>query len=448
MKRPASVPAGVGGGTFAPRPYNSPVSVSTSSGPRILTRPEHPISRQDIESNALKVLYRLHNASFKGYLVGGAVRDLMLERRPKDFDVSTDARPQQIRRLFRNSRIIGRRFRLAHVYFREGIVEVSTFRRNPDPEAQNGAPGDHLITDDNVFGTPKEDAFRRDFTINALFYNIGDYSVIDYVGGIEDLEQRLIRAIGDPEIRFKEDPVRMLRACEIAGRLGFDIEEKTAAAASSCRREIERASPARMAEEISQLLRSGSATPALRHAQELGLLREFLPEASPLLADAGSEPADFAEVLPAIDRLVVGNPPPSDAALLAALLLPGVFLRRRQMEQDRGRPIGREALRKLVGKVVDPFLLRLRISKAKSDQTHQAIAAFHRLGESWRTAGDRVRFAGHPGFDDALTLLEILVEATGEGGEDLALWRKVREHRPKRRERSVRRSRPRRRRRR
>lgn len=424
------------------------MTLATTSEPRILTRPEHPISRQDIESNALKVLYRLHNAGFKGYLVGGAVRDLMLERQPKDFDVSTDARPQQIRRLFRNSRIIGRRFRLAHVYFREGIVEVSTFRRNPDPEAQDGAPGDHLITDDNVFGTPKEDAFRRDFTINALFYNIGDYSVIDYVGGIEDLEQGLIRAIGDPEIRFKEDPVRMLRAAEIAGRLDFEIEEKTAAAARKCRREIERASPARMAEEISQLLRSGSATPALSRAQDLGLQGVFLPEASPLLSDDDSEPNDFAGVLPAIDRLVTDNREPSDAALLATLLLPSVFLRRRDVEQDRGRPIGRQALGKLVAKVVDPFLIRFRISKAKSDQAHQAIAAFHRLGEKWRSAGDRVRFAGHPGFDDALTMLEILVDATGEGGEDLALWQKVREHRPKRRERPVRRSRPRRRRRR
>ena len=424
------------------------MSVSTASGPRIRTRPEHPISRQNIESDALKVLYRLHNARFKGYLVGGAVRDLMLERRPKDFDVSTDARPQQIRRLFRNSRIIGRRFRLAHVFFHDGIVEVSTFRRNPDPEAQAGAPGDRLITDDNAFGTPEEDAFRRDFTVNALFYNIGDYSVIDYVGGIEDLEHRLIRAIGDPEIRFKEDPVRMLRACEIAGRLDFDIEEKTAAAASSCRREIERASPARMAEEIAQLLRSGSATPALRLALDRGLLEVFLPEAGILLARGGSVPTDFAAVLPAIDRLVGDNHQLSDAALLAALLLPGVLLQRREMEQARGRPLGREKLRKLVTAVVDPFLLRFRISKAKSDQVHQAIAAFHRLGESWRSAADRVRFAGHPGFDDALALLEILVEATGEGGEDLAMWQRVGEHRPKRRERPTRRTRPRRRRRR
>jgi poly(A) polymerase len=424
------------------------VSVSTSSGPRILTRPEHPISRQNIESNALKVLYRLHNAKFKGYLVGGAVRDLMVERQPKDFDVSTDARPQQIRRLFRNSRIIGRRFRLAHVFFREGIIEVSTFRRNPDPEAQDGAPGDHLITDDNVFGTPEEDAFRRDFTINALIYDIGDYSVIDYVGGIEDLENGLVRAIGDPELRFKEDPVRMLRACEIAGRMGFAIEEETAAAVRACRREIERASPARMAEEISQLLRSGSATPALRNTLELGLVEVFLPEARLLLDGGHSDPDDFATVLPAIDRVVARDQQVSDSSLLAALLLPNVLLQRREMELSKGRPLGREAQRKLVMSVVDPFLDRFRISKAKSDQVHQAIAAFQRLGENWRSAGDRVRFAGHPGFDDALTLLEILVEATGEGGEDLELWQRVREHRPKRRQRAVRPTRPRRRRRR
>jgi poly(A) polymerase len=154
--------------------------------PRILGRPDHTISRSNIDDNALKVLHRLHRARRLGYMVGGAVRDLLLDRKPKDYDIATDARPPEVRRLFRNSRIIGRRFRLAHVYFKEGIVEVATFRRDPDPGAQQGADGELLITDDNVFGTPEEDAFRRDFTVNALFYNIADYSVIDYVDGIED----------------------------------------------------------------------------------------------------------------------------------------------------------------------------------------------------------------------------------------------------------------------
>ena len=234
------------------------MSVALPDGARILARSDHPVSRRNIDINAVKVLNRLHRAGFKSYLVGGAVRDLLLGRRPKDFDVGTDARPQQIRRLFRNSRIIGRRFRLAHVYFREGIIEVSTFRGTPDPEGQAAAPGEILITDDNVFGSPAEDASRRDFTVNALIYDISDFSVIDFVGGIEDLERGLIRTIGDPDVRFQEDPVRMLRACEMAGRLGFEIDADTRDAIVRQRREIAKASAPRMAEEIGQILENRS----------------------------------------------------------------------------------------------------------------------------------------------------------------------------------------------
>jgi poly(A) polymerase len=199
------------------------VSANAAEGePRILQRSEHPISRKAIDKNAVKVLYRLHNAGYKAYLVGGSVRDLMMGRTPKDFDVGTNARPNEVRRLFGNSRIIGRRFRLVHVFYHDGsVIEVSTFRRDPDPEEQRGEPGELLITSDNTYGTPRQDAFRRDFTINALFYSIADFTVRDHVGGIEDLERKLIRAIGDPDVRFQEDPVRMLRACEFAGRLGF-----------------------------------------------------------------------------------------------------------------------------------------------------------------------------------------------------------------------------------
>ncbi|MEE8523995.1 MAG: CCA tRNA nucleotidyltransferase, partial [Thermoanaerobaculia bacterium] len=233
-------------------------SASSAAGePRILARPEHPVSRDRMSEGVVKVLYRLKNSGFKGYLCGGAVRDLMLDRRPKDFDVGTDAEPRELRRLFRNARIIGRRFRLAHVIFKDGIVEVATFRRAPDPEGQKGGPGDLLITDDNAFGTPREDAFRRDFTINALFYDVADFSVIDYVGGIEDLDNGLIRVIGDPETRFREDPVRMMRACEFAGRLGFTIEQKTQEGIQQQRQELLKAAPPRLTEELLQLLRCG-----------------------------------------------------------------------------------------------------------------------------------------------------------------------------------------------
>ncbi|HKC13855.1 MAG TPA: CCA tRNA nucleotidyltransferase, partial [Vicinamibacteria bacterium] len=174
--------------------------------PRILARAQHVISRKNIDPDALKVLYRLKNHGFVAYLVGGGVRDLLLERRPKDFDIGTSAHPQQIKKLFRNCFIIGRRFRLCHVRFGRKVVEVSTFRRQAQPEE-----GDTLIRRDNTFGPPEEDAFRRDFTVNALFYDIATFSVIDWVGGLEDLQRKVIRTIGDPAVRFREDPVRMLR---------------------------------------------------------------------------------------------------------------------------------------------------------------------------------------------------------------------------------------------
>src|SRR2546423_3599875 len=203
--------------------------------PRIVPREAHPISRRDIDPDALKVLYRLRQGEYTAYLVGGSVRDLLLGRRPKDFDIGTSAHPQQVKRLFRNCWIIGRRFRLAHVKFGNKVIEVATFRRQlaageeivaegvpaPDPTTPEGQ---HLIHHDNTFGTPEEDAFRRDFTINALAYDISDFSIIDYVGGLEDLRAGVVRAIGDPEVRLREDPVRMLRAIALAARLNFTID--------------------------------------------------------------------------------------------------------------------------------------------------------------------------------------------------------------------------------
>src|SRR5512132_3709690 len=217
--------------------------------PRIIPRAEHPISRRDIDPDALKVLYRLRQYDHVAYLVGGSVRDLLLGRRPKDFDVGTSAHPYQVKKLFRNCWIIGRRFRLAHVKFGTKVIEVATFRRQVaagEEVVQDGVPapdpttpeGEHLIHHDNTFGTPEEDAFRRDFTINALFYDIADFSVIDYVGGLDDLQAKVVRSIGDPEVRFREDPVRMLRAVALAARLGFTIDEPILGAIRVLRHEI------------------------------------------------------------------------------------------------------------------------------------------------------------------------------------------------------------------
>src|SRR5215211_5316115 len=227
--------------------------------PVVIPRSEHALSRRDIDPDALKVLYRLHEHNYIAYLVGGSVRDLLLDRHPKDFDIGTSAHPHQIKKLFRNCWIIGRRFRLAHVRFGPKTIEVATFRRQvsaaelaaeeaePIPlEAESEEAGaDRLVHRDNTFGTPEQDAFRRDFTINALFYDIATFSIIDYTGGLQDLQNGVVRSIGDPEVRFKEDPVRMLRAVAFAARLNFTIDPPILGAIRLLRHEIARSSPAR-----------------------------------------------------------------------------------------------------------------------------------------------------------------------------------------------------------
>jgi poly(A) polymerase len=264
--------------------------------PRVVSREEHTLSRRDIDSDALKVLYRLRQGNHIAYLVGGSVRDLLLGRRPKDFDIGTSAHPYQVKKLFRNCWIIGRRFRLAHVKFGQKVIEVATFRRQVQPGeeiVQDGVPSPehqvehppsatdsdpHFLHRDNTFGTPEEDAFRRDFTINALFYDIATFSIIDYVGGLEDLRAGVVRSIGDPIVRFQEDPVRMLRAVALAARLGFALDPLVVDAIKQLRHEIARSSPARLLEEYYKILRAGSAEKTFRGLADTGLLEPISEE--------------------------------------------------------------------------------------------------------------------------------------------------------------------------
>jgi poly(A) polymerase len=266
------------------------------SEPVIVSRSEHSISRKQIDPDALKVLYRLHQNEYVAYLVGGSVRDLLLGRRPKDFDIGTSAHPYQVKRLFRNCWIIGRRFRLAHVRFGPKTIEVATFRRQVTAQelaaaddsaaiplghapADAGDDGqDRLVHRDNTFGTPEEDAFRRDFTVNALFYDIGTFSIIDYTGGLNDLREGIIRCIGKPEERFQEDPVRMLRAVAMAARLDFRIDPPIDEAIAEHRGDIARSAPARLMEELYKLLRSGASEQAFRMLAERRLLEPIAPE--------------------------------------------------------------------------------------------------------------------------------------------------------------------------
>lgn len=394
--------------------------------PQILPRDQHPVSRRNISRNTLKVLYRLQDAGHRAYLVGGGVRDLMMGRQPKDFDVATSARPEEVRRVFRNARIIGRRFRLVHVHFHDEIVEVATFRRGANPQdpqpAEGGGKADLLITDDNTWGGPLEDAFRRDFTVNALFYNPEDFTVIDYVGGLEDLERKLIRVIGDPDVRFQEDPVRMLRACEFAGRLGFSIEAGTQQGVHRHRKAIEKAAPARLTEELIALARCGRAGAAFQWVLELGLLEVLMPEAYAMVSARGPGVGDFGQVLPTLDTLVAEGRTMSDAGVLAALLLPHVLLRRFDVEAINGRPLTRAGIQQLVRECIEPFLRRYALAKQRASDVLYAILGFHRLCEPMKTFGERLRVAQKPYFADAVLLFEVLVRATGEGDEELGHW--------------------------
>lgn len=257
----------------------SEAKVFTELALNTITRQEHNISRKQISDNALKVLYRLNGAGFDAYLVGGGVRDLLLGQQPKDFDIATNATPEEIRQLFRNCRLIGRRFRLAHIMFGRDIIEVATFRGHHQEPSKNVAQQskEGMLLRDNVYGTIDEDAERRDFTVNAMYYSISDYAIHDYARGMEDLEDKLIRLIGDPETRYREDPVRMLRAIRFAVKLDFDIEEDTAAPIEELATLLQDIPAARLYEESLKMLQSGHGLETYHLMREYNLFQQLFP---------------------------------------------------------------------------------------------------------------------------------------------------------------------------
>lgn len=304
----------------------------------IIARQEHGISRKIMSQNALRILYRLKDNGFVGYLVGGCVRDLLLGREPKDFDVVTNATPGEIKRLFRNCRLVGRRFRLAHIHFQGEIIEVATFRsqasNEPEPDAKEADEAelrqrhprmlkddDGMILRDNVFGTPEEDALRRDFTVNALSYNIADFSIIDYTGGLADLNAGIIRTIGDPDVRFQEDPVRMLRAVRFAAQLGFTIEEQTRRALVAAADTIVRSAPPRLYDEMLKLLLSGEGAKCYDLLRRTGLFAALFPAFSSWLdAESDGFPhTRFGEMLGYVDSRTQQGDKVSPPLLLALL---------------------------------------------------------------------------------------------------------------------------------
>ena len=281
--------------------------------PKIYTSHDHHIRNDLIDPNALSVLKRLHEAGYIAYLVGGGVRDLLMRKKPKDFDISTSARPEEIKQLFRNSLLIGRRFRLAHIRFGKQIIEVSTFRSGDTSEEE-------LIVRDNIWGSPEEDVLRRDFTINGLFYDPLDHKIIDYVGGFEDLQKHYLEVIGDPVMRFKQDPVRMIRMLKFRARFGFHIASDAATALDECRSEIVKSSPARVLEEIFRMLESGSSEPFFRLLSESKLLPILFPRLT-LFIESEIGEAIYAHLKAADSMNEHGHYKTLDRTLLASALL-------------------------------------------------------------------------------------------------------------------------------
>ncbi|SBO12014.1 Poly(A) polymerase I precursor [Vibrio mediterranei] len=288
------------------------------------SRDEHNISRKQISENALKVLYRLNGAGYDAYLVGGGVRDLLLGEQPKDFDIATNATPEQIKKLFRNCRLIGRRFRLAHIMFGRDIIEVATFRGHHQEQEKNVSQQskEGMLLRDNVYGSIDEDAERRDFSINAMYYNIGDYSIHDYAGGMEDLEDRLIRLIGEPEVRYREDPVRMLRAIRFAAKLDFDIEEDTAAPIEELAPLLRDIPSARLYEESLKLLQSGYGLETYHLLREYNLFQQLFPIIAPHFTEEYSSRTEqvLDLVLDATDERIEEGKRVNPAFMFAAML--------------------------------------------------------------------------------------------------------------------------------
>jgi len=297
-----------------------------------ISRNEHPLSRKDMSEHALKVLYRLKKAKYAGYLVGGGVRDLLLGMKPKDFDVATNATPEQVRKLFGNCRLIGRRFRLAHVHFGREIIEVATFRASHDQEGGEGVTKDGMITRDNVYGTLEDDAWRRDFTINALYYNIYDFSIVDYTDGLKDIENKTIRVIGDVDERLQEDPVRMLRAVRFAAKLGFSIEESLSQGIKKNIHLLDAVPVARLFEEVLKLFLHGHAQASYELLKEYNLLKHLFAQTAAHLDEAGDR--FVTQALINTDLRIQQKKPIAPAFLYAALLWPAVRYESEKLKQE------------------------------------------------------------------------------------------------------------------
>jgi poly(A) polymerase len=384
--------------------------------PLIIPRTKHLISRRMMDEEALKVLYRLHRHGFLSYLVGGSVRDLLLGKIPKDFDVATNAHPHEINALFKNSRIIGRRFRLVHVFFKgRKIIEVSTFRSQSEFEEVQTDEGNIIRIDS--FGTPEEDALRRDITINGLFYNIADFSIIDYVGGMADLERRVIRTIGDPDERFQQDPVRMIRVIRHAARTGFSIKDQTYQAILQHREEIRKCSPSRLRDEFLRELKEGVAGPSLQLMLQTGLLFSLFPDLERALGDRSLSVKKtqefFLSLFDLVDQLIKTGRRVSESILLALFLTP--FL---QAVTPQHPFLGKREkylyLTQTIHWAVHQILTPFSFPRGSKEMAYQILMAQSNLKKSIQKGVIPKRLRMKKYFKEAVLLFGIEAQAKGE----------------------------------
>ena len=392
----------------------------------ILPRSKHCVSRKHIDRDALQVMQRLNRNGYKAYLVGGSVRDILLQRIPKDFDISTDAEPRQIKRLFRNCFLVGRRFRLAHIRFgRHKVIETSTFRGQP-PE--NGS-GENLVQwDDNQFGSPEEDAFRRDFTINALFYDLHDFCVIDHVGGLADLRRQLVRTIGDPNIRFREDPVRMIRAIRFSGRLGFRLEARTRRAIKRHAEEILLAAPARLLEEMYKLFAMSAAEPSFRLLWQVGLMQVLMPELETYVKKTGGRKSPLWQVLAALDKEADDEGKPRSAFLLAVLLHGPMLASCKKIDTFH-------EIAQVCADWLEPLAMRFRMPRGVRYRLLRLVEnqmrfenLYERRGSLRKGNKSIARLAGHPSFLESFALLKLRSEAGSVSNDVLLFWEEAGKH--------------------
>jgi len=401
-------------------------SRSSNTPPVIIPRPEHNISRASISPNAVKVLYRLREAGYQACLVGGGVRDLLLGREPKDFDIATDARPEQVYKLFRNCRLIGRRFRLAHVQFGQEIIEVATFRAYSGEDGEDSAgpsverADDGRILSDNVYGSIEEDAWRRDFTINALYYDINDFAVLDYVGGMADLKAGLIRLIGDPAQHYHEDPVRLLRAVRFAAKLGFRLDPATEAPLHRLGHLLDKIPPARLFDEILKLFLGGSAIQTFELLRHYRLFGWLFPATERCLSHQQQHYPKtlLIRALSSTDARLTKGQPVNPAFLFAALLWEPLREQMRHLETADDLD-EQELLQTAAEQVIQAQIRHAALPRRYSLPMREIWALQQRL--TITTGKHPLRLLTHPRFRAGYDFL-LLRADTDEQAAELADW--------------------------